>query len=471
MGRRSRKSEQKQNEAMLPVERRAAGSLAGIFSLRMLGLFMLLPVLSLYAESFTGSTPLLMGIALGIYGLTQSLFQIPFGMLSDRWGRKNIILIGLLLFAFGSVVAALAESIELLILGRAIQGTGAIAAATTALLADLTREEHRTRAMAIFGMSIGLSFTAAIVLGPVLNGWVGVSGIFWITAVLALAGIGVLYLVVPTPAHSHTHLDADPIPAQFMEVMKNGQLFRLNLGIFMLHLILTAVFVAVPIGLRDSGLPTSSHWMVYLGVVIVAIGIMVPMVIAAESRARMKEMFLTAIALVAASQFLLGTFSDSMWGIVFALVVFFGGFNLLEALLPSLIAKMAPADKKGTAMGVYSSSQFMGAFMGGLLGGALMYEDTGVMQIAPVFWAAGVLALIWIAVAVTMKRPGLVKTKLLRVGKMDQAKAQETAKNLQAIAGVVEAVVIAKEGVAYLKVEQKGLDEAALEVFVVEYDA
>ena len=446
---------------MLPVEKRAASSLAGIFALRMLGLFMLLPVLSLYAESFEGATPMLMGVALGIYGLTQALLQIPFGMASDRLGRKQVIAVGLLIFAAGSVVAALATTIEWIIIGRALQGAGAIAAAAMALLADLTREEQRTKAMATFGMSIGISFMVAIVLGPILNGWVGVSGIFWLTGVLALLGIVVLFKVVPTPVQSHMHHDAEADPAQFSDVLRDGQLLRLDFGIFALHLILTAMFVVIPIGLRDAGLVVSDHWMVYLGVMVVAVAIMVPLIIIAEKRGKMKEVFSLAIVLVALAQFGLWHFSGSMWGIILLMVLFFGGFNLLEATLPSLISKMAPADKKGTAMGVYSSSQFMGAFVGGVLGGWILGWSNG-EEIAPVFLWTGGIALLWLLFALSMERPLQVKTRLVRTGEMDVSQAALLAAQYREVTGVVEAVVIAEDRVAYLKVDEQTLDEKGL---------
>lgn len=446
---------------MLPGEKRAASSLAGIFALRMLGLFMLLPVLSLYAESFSGATPMLMGIALGIYGLTQALLQIPFGMLSDRIGRKKVIAIGLLIFAAGSVVAALATTIEWIIIGRALQGSGAIAAAAMALLADLTREEQRTKAMAIFGMSIGVSFMAAIILGPILNSWVGVSGIFWLTGLLALLGLVVLYKVVPTPTHSHMHHDAGSDPKQFGDVLRDGQLLRLDFGIFALHLILTAMFVVIPIGMRDAGLVAGDHWMVYLGVMVASVAIMVPMIIIAEKRGKMKEIFSLAIVLVALAQFGLWQFSDSLWGLILLMLLFFGGFNLLEATLPSLISKMAPVDKKGTAMGVYSSSQFMGAFVGGVVGGWILGWSGG-REIAPVFLVTAVLALAWLLLALSMARPQQVKTRLINVGEMDEAQAALLAGQLRAVSGVVEAVVIAEDRVAYLKVDEQSLDENGL---------
>jgi len=237
--------------SMTPQERRAAFSLAFIFMLRMLGLFLILPVFALYAEHLEGATPLLVGLAIGTYGLTQALLQIPYGLVSDRIGRKPVIIAGLIVFALGSMVAALAESITWVIVGRAIQGAGAIAATVMALAADLTREEHRLKAMAVIGSSIGVSFSIALIGGPVLNSWMGVPGIFWLTAVLAVLGILVVQYVVPDPAVTRVHRDAEAIPALFKDVLVNGQLLRLNFGIFALHLILTASFVTVPLTLRD----------------------------------------------------------------------------------------------------------------------------------------------------------------------------------------------------------------------------
>jgi len=451
----------REKSGMLPVEKRAAGSLAAIFGLRMLGLFMLLPILALYAEDLEGSTPLLMGLALGIYGLTQALLQIPFGMLSDRYGRKIMIAIGLLIFAVGSVVAAMATTIEGVILGRAIQGAGAIAAATMALLADLTREEFRTKAMATFGITIGMSFTLAIVLGPILNSFIGVSGIFWLTGILALLALVVLYKVVPTPTHLHMHHDAECDIAQCSSVLKEGELLRLNFGIFVLHLILTAIFVVIPIGLVDSGLVASDHWMVYLGVVVLAMGIMVPLVIQAESKGKMKEMFTLAIALVILSQLTLLQFSGSLWGIVIALIIFFGGFNLLEATLPSLISKIAPVDKKGTAMGIYTSSQFFGAFLGGVSGGWIYgWFDK---DITPIFLLSAGLATVWLMIALGMKRPQVVRTHLLNVGEVGDDRAAEMTQKLREITGVIEVVIIRDDQVAYVKANNDLEDRKVLE--------
>ena len=445
---------------MAPVERRAAVSLAGIFSLRMLGLFMILPVFALYAEKLEGATPALMGLALGAYGMTQALLQIPFGLLSDRFGRKPVILAGLVLFALGSAVAALSDDIFGIIIGRAIQGSGAIAAAVMALAADLTREEHRTKTMAIIGMSIGLSFSVSLVAGPVLDHWIGISGIFWLTGILALLGIAVLFTAVPTPVSSYIHRDAEPVPAQFAQVLRDAQLLRLDFGILTLHMILTASFTALPLVLRDyGGLPSSHHWWVYLPVLLVSVMAMVPLIIYGERRQRMKTVFLGAIIAVVASMFGLAEGYGSLTGIVLSLFLFYVGFNLLEASLPSLISRMAPPASKGTAMGFYSSSQFLGAFLGGSIGGWLLGEA----GFSGVFLFCAAAASVWLGVATTMADIQYLKTRLVRVGTMAADQAALLARQLSGVAGVVEAVVIAEEGVAYLKVDEKLLDEQAIE--------
>jgi MFS family permease len=426
----------------------------------MLGMFMILPVFALYAPKLEGATPALMGLAIGAYGMTQAILQIPFGLLSDRFGRKPVIAVGLLLFALGSVVAALSTSIYGVILGRAIQGAGAIAAAVMALAADLTREEQRTKAMAIIGMSIGFSFSLALVAGPILDHWIGLSGIFWLTAVLACLGIAVLYLVVPQPQVSRVHRDAEPVPAQFMGVLRDAQLLRLNYGILSLHLILTATFTVLPLILRDHlGMASAKHWHLYLPVMLLSVAAMVPFIILAERRRRMKQVFLGAIAVVALAEFGMAMWHVSFVSIALLLFVFYVGFNLLEATLPSLISKMAPSDSKGTAMGFYSSSQFLGAFIGGAAGGWLQ----GHFGIGGVLVFCGTVAVLWLLVAASMRSPRYLTTRMLRVGVVDAQQSRVLAQRFTQVRGVAEAVVIGEEGVAYLKVDNHALDEQALE--------
>ncbi|MEI2773765.1 MAG: MFS transporter [Candidatus Competibacter sp.] len=447
---------------MTATERRAAFWLAGVFSLRMLGLFMILPVFALYAEHLRGNTPALAGLAIGIYGFSQALFQIPFGFLSDHYGRKRIIYIGLLIFAAGSMVAALADSIYGVILGRALQGGGAVSAAVMALAADLTREEHRIKVMATIGVTIGLSFAASMILGPVLNSWIGVPGIFWLTSLFALLGIAVVRFQVPDPVSSRVHRDAEPVASQFGRVLLDGQLLRLNFGIFTLHLLLTATFVAVPLALRDAGLPSNQHWEIYLLALLFSMAAMVPLIIVAEKYRQLKAVFVGAILTLAATEFGLLNLHDTVLEIAALLLVFFSAFNLLEATLPSLIAKMAPPDAKGTAMGIYSSSQFLGAFAGGAIGGWLR----GLLGLKGVFAFTTFGAIAWLLVAWNMANPRYLSSYLLNVGDLDEVEAQLLASRLSEVQGVAEAVVVAAEGVAYLKVDRHVLDEIALRELV-----
>ena len=442
-----------------PSERRAAFSLAGIYALRMLGLFLILPVFALYAEGLPGVTPLLVGVAVGIYGLTQALLQIPFGLLSDRIGRKPVIVGGLLVFALGSVVAAMADDIWLIILGRALQGSGAIAAAVMALAADLTRESVRMRAMAFIGVSIGGAFILALVLGPLLDHWIGVPGIFWLTAGLALSGVAVTIFLVPRPARSSVHRDAEPVPAQFRAVLRQPELLRLDIGVFILHMTLTALFLVLPLELLEAGLAKESHWLLYLPVMLVSMALMVPFVIYAEKRRHLKGVLLGAVAALAAAQVFLYIGGGSLPVMVMALVVFFVAFNLLEATLPSLVAKTAPSAAKGTAMGFFTSAQFLGAFTGGLLGG-WAHQAAGV---GGVFLFGAVVALIWLLVAAGMAHPQYLSNQLLDVGPLNGDDASRLERDLLEIPGVAEAVVVAEEGVAYLKVDRRTLDQSALD--------
>lgn len=447
---------------MTAGERRATLGLAGVYGFRMLGLFLVLPVFALFAEGLPGATPLLIGLAVGVYGLTQAMLQVPFGLLSDRIGRKPVIFGGLLLFALGSLIAALATDIWIVILGRAIQGAGAISAAVMALAADLTREEQRTKAMATIGMTIGVSFMLAMLAGPALGELFGVSGIFWLTVVMALLGIALVALVVPTPTRSFVHHDAETVPAMFRRVIRNVDLLRLDFGIFTLHLILTALFLAVPLVLRDLGLAPAQHGLLYLPVMLASLAVMVPFIILAERRGMAKQVLLGAIGSMVVAQLALGYTIASFWGFVAALVLFFSAINLLEAMLPSLVSKVAPVEAKGTAMGVYSSSQFIGAFSGGLIGG-WVHQQFG---FAAVFAAGAAAATVWLLIASGMRKPGRYSSRLVNIGPPDSPAAGDLVNRLRNVPGVVEAVVVAEEGVAYLKVDRDRLDARALDEIV-----
>ena len=385
-------------DRMSPEERRAGASLASIFALRMLGLFLILPVFSVYAKTLPGGDNLaLVGFALGAYGLTQAVFQIPFGIASDLFGRKRVIVIGLLLFAFGSFIAAAAPDMTWIIVGRVLQGAGAISAAVTALAADLTREEHRTKVMAMIGSSIGLVFALSLVGAPVLYGWIGMGGLFVLTGVLALAAIVLLLKVVPPAPAPHGHAK---LP--FRQVLLNPSLLRLNFGIFTLHMMQMAMFVVIPHALvNHGGLPAAEHWKVYLPAVLVSFAVMVPAIIAAEKRDKMKPVFTAAIALLILVQAGLWVAGESLGGLALWLLLFFVSFNILEATLPSLVSRTAPPAAKGAALGVYNTTQAMGLFLGGSVGGSIAqhFGDNSVHAVC-----VG-LAIAWLAVAASMTFP------------------------------------------------------------------
>jgi MFS family permease len=453
------------NDRMSPLERRATGTLASIYGLRMLGLFLILPVFAVYAERLPGGDDhALVGLALGVYGLTQALLQLPFGMASDRLGRKRVIYAGLALFALGSFIAAVSHDIYWVIVGRSLQGAGAINAAVTALLADLTREEHRTKAMALIGGSIGLTFAASLVLGPALYQLVSIPGIFALTGALALAALAVVRYTVPAPAASHFHSDAEPVPARLLDVLRDPELARLNLGIFVLHAVLMAMFVVVPFGLRDAGgLDAHDHWQVYLPVLAVSVVPLLPLIIYSERRAWHKPVFLGAIALLAVAELALVPGIRHFWGIVLALTVFFTAFNLLEAMLPSLVTKIAPARSKGTAMGLYNTAQSLGLFAGGAFGGALSH----VSGATGVFLAGAALSVLWLAFAVGMRRPPAVRSLMYHLPALDHAQARLLEQRLAALPGVAEAAVLADERQATLKVDMRAFDERALHALLV----
>lgn len=447
------------SEKMSPIEWRAVFGLAGVYGLRMFGLFIILPVFALYAEHLPGGQDYtLIGIALGAYGLTQAFLQIPFGWLSDRIGRKPVIYLGLTLFAVGSFIAATADDIYWIIAGRIIQGAGAISAAVMALAADLTREEHRTKAMATIGMTIGTVFGLSLILAPILDRFIGVPGIFTMTGVLAFMAMFIVYKVIPDPQISRFHSDTEASAASFSKVLRNPELLRLDYGIFALHATLMALWLVVPLSLRDAGLATDDHWQVYFPVLLLSMVLIVPAIIYSEKKAKLKPVFIAAIAILLIGQGALAFMSGTVWGCAGALLIFFTAFNLLEASLPSLISKIAPVGAKGTAIGVYSSTQFFGAFVGASAGGFL-YQHYGHLAL---FAFCGVLIMVWLLLAATMKAPAAVRSKMYHVAEMDAQQAKTLSQQLTALSGVNEALVLANERVAYLKVDMKGFDESGV---------
>jgi MFS family permease len=442
---------------MARQELQAAGSLAAVFCVMLLGLFMIYPVFAAYARNLSGANAYLIGEALGIYGLTQGLLQIPFGLLSDKVGRKVMIVFGLTLFGIGSAVAAVSTTIGGVIVGRALQGSGAVGSVILALVADLTAEENRTKAMALVGISIGLSFIIALVAGPIIASFIGVAGIFWLMVVLALLGIAILLLAVPNPPRLRVHRDAEAVPALIGAALRDKELLRLDFGIFVLHAMLTASFLVVPGLLGETlAMPVHDQWMVYLPVLVLSVAVMLPAIIVAEKYRRMKGVFVGAVAALAASQIMLLCGAGNLFVLLAALLLFFSAFNVMEASLPSLITKAAPPDAKGTAMGLYSSLQFLGIFAGGVIGGFAHQHggDSGV------FAMTAALALLWFLVAATMAQPSYLTTRLFPIADGNADDAETLAAKLRQVPGVAEAVVIADEKLAYLKVDSRAFDAA-----------
>lgn len=446
---------------MTPLELRATWGLGTVFSLRMLGMFMVLPVLTTYGMALSGASEALIGIAIGIYGLSQAIFQIPFGLLSDHIGRKPMIIGGLLVFALGSIIAALSDSIWGIILGRALQGSGAIAAAVMALLSDLTREQNRTKAMAFIGVSFGVTFAMAMVLGPIVTHAFGLQALFWGIAILALLGIVITLTVVPS-ANSHVlNRESSMVKGSVSKVLHNSRLLKLNFGIMCLHILLMSSFVALPQMMANAGLAPAQHWVVYLVTMLVSFAAVVPFIIYAEMKRRMKQVFMGCVAVLFIAEVVLWFAGQDLWIIIAGVQLFFIAFNVMEAILPSLISKESPAGYKGTAMGIYSTSQFIGVAIGGSLGGWIFGLEGADM----VFAAGAIIALVWFAVSVTMQEPPYVSS--LRITLSESAVKNTTLEErLKAQPGVTEAVVVTAERSAYVKVDIKQTNRNQLEQLI-----
>jgi MFS family permease len=436
---------------MTVAERQSVISLSSIMGLRMIGLFMVLPVFTLYAHQLEGATPALIGVAMGIYGLSQALFQIPFGTLSDRFGRKPIILMGLLIFAAGSLMAGMAHSITFMIIGRALQGAGAVGSTILAMMADLTREEQRTKSMAIAGMTIGFSFSVAMFVGPVLTRWIPVNDLFFLAMLLGIIAILVLYIAVPTPLTHRWHRDTEPELKSFLNLLVAPELAKLNSGIFILHAIFTASFIVIPEMIETyAGLEVNRQWLFYLPTLLVAFIISLFCIGMAEKKHQLKPYFLGGIMALAIAELLLWMAPSHITLAVIGLSLFFAGFSLLEAFLPSLISRTAPAARKGSALGIYSCSQFLGIFVGGVLGGWLY----GKFSFTGVYFFCVMLALIWLALAFLMQPPRYLLTQLLRLQPGQQHRWESIAATLQIIPGMIEVTLVAEDGMAYLKMER-----------------
>ena len=439
---------------MNALERRSTFALSSIFALRMLGLFMIIPVFSVAGQSYQGATPALIGLAVGVYGLTQAILQIPFSLLADRFSRKPLVILGLLLFALGGAVAAMSESIYGVIIGRAIAGGGAVSAVVMALLADITREEQRSKAMAVMGMSIGVSFMVAFSLGPWLTSLVGISGLFWVTTIMGLAAISML-LLVPKVTRHHRNYQQGYV-TQLKQVLKMGDLNRLHISVFALHLLLTAMFIYMPSQLIEfADIPLSRHGLVYLPLLVISLFFAFPSIILAEKYRKMRGIFLTAIGGIVLGLLVLIFGFESKYILLLGLALFFIAFNVMEALLPSWLSKSAPIQSKATAMGVNASSQFLGAFFGGMIGGQLLILNNTSMG-----WGIlTAIAVVWLLISFGLVQPRYLSSLVIRLPESKQT--DEWTSQLLAIRGIEEVVVMPDQQVAYIKVDKQQIDDVA----------
>ena len=445
---------------MTPLELRATWGLGTVFSLRMLGMFMVLPVLTTYGMALQGATEGLIGLAIGIYGLAQAIFQIPFGLLSDRVGRKPLIVGGLLVFVLGSVVAATTTSIWGIILGRALQGSGAIAAAVMALLSDLTREQNRTKAMAFIGVSFGVTFAIAMVVGPIVTHLLGLHALFWMIAILATLGIIITLLVVPSTTEHVLNRESGMVKGSFRKVLANPKLLKLNAGILFLHILLMSSFVALPGEFEQAGFPASEHWKVYLVTMLIAFVGVVPFIIIAEVKRKMKLVFVSCVALLLIAELVLWQAGAHFWTLVVGVQLFFFAFNLMEAILPSLISKESPAGYKGTAMGIYSTSQFLGVAIGGSVGGWVFQH----IDAQAVFLLGAGIAILWLLVSLTMQEPPYVSSLRVVIDHTDNAHLLE--QRLRQAPGVSNVLIIAEERAAYIKIDSKMTNRQEIEALI-----
>lgn len=445
---------------MTPLELRATWGLGTVFSLRMLGMFMVLPVLTTYGMALQGATEGLIGLAIGIYGLAQAIFQIPFGLLSDRVGRKPLIVGGLLVFVLGSIVAATTTSIWGIILGRALQGSGAIAAAVMALLSDLTREQNRTKAMAFIGVSFGVTFAIAMVIGPIVTHLLGLHALFWMIAVLASLGIIITLLVVPSTSEHVLNRESGMVKGSFSKVLAYPKLLKLNAGILFLHILLMSSFVALPGEFEQAGFPASEHWKVYLVTMLIAFVGVVPFIIIAEVKRKMKLVFVSCVALLLIAELVLWQAGAHFWTLVVGVQLFFFAFNLMEAILPSLISKESPAGYKGTAMGIYSTSQFLGVAIGGSVGGWVFQH----VDAQAVFLLGAGIAIVWLLVSLTMQEPPYVSSLRVVIDRTDNAQSLE--QRLRHAPGVSNVLIIPEERAAYIKIDSKTTNRQEIEALI-----
>lgn len=427
-----------------------------IYSFRMIGLFIIFPIFSLYVDHLKDATPFLISLALGIYGLTQASLQLVLGIASDYIGRKKIILFGLLLFILGSIIAACSTNIYGIIIGRALQGAGAIGSTLTALIADITKEENRLKAMSIIGMSIGLSFMVAMMISPILNSIMGLSGIFWVTAIMGVVGVIMLFKI-PTPRVPSFHHEAKPVFHLIKSVIFHKELLRLNFGIFALHAILTALFIVVPIILtKRIEIAPDYQWLFYLPVLVISFGLVFPFIIIGEVRRKIRSLFIVAI--ITLTLCILGILFEFQHVVIMGmlLTLFFASFSFLEATLPSIISKTAPVGTKGTAMGIFSSAQFFGIFIGGSLGGVVfeLYNIAGVLIFCTIF------GILWFIVSLTMGDIQYLNSKIYHINLSNEQK--DALENiLSKEIGIYESNINLDEEAIYIKFDKKEFSEAS----------
>lgn len=429
-----------------------------IYCFRMIGLFIIFPIFSLYINHLNDATPFLIGLALGVYGLTQAMLQIILSICSDKYGRKPVIFFGLILFIIGSIIAALSTSIYGIIIGRAIQGAGAISSTLSALVADSTKEENRLKAMSLVGMSIGFSFLIAMMISSILNSMIGLSGIFWLTAVFGFISM-IMLSKIPTPKSSSFHHEGKTVFALLKNVISHKELLKLNYGIFSLHACLTALFIVIPPILTNIlEVKADYQWLIYLPVLIISFAIMFPFVMIAEVKRKMRSYFIIAVAILSVSLGLLALGYNHVIILSVLLTFFFAAFTFLESCLPSLVSKLAPVGSKGTAMGVFSSCQFFGIFIGGVVGGIVYHQ----YQISGVLCLCLAICILWLIVSIMMAEPTYFNSKVykLKSNSLDAKIALEEI--LAAQTGIYEYNTCLDEQAVYIKIDKKEIQEKNL---------
>ncbi|VFP80137.1 MFS transporter [Candidatus Erwinia haradaeae] len=443
---------------MTPIELHASWGLGIVFSLRMLGMFMVLPILTTYAIQLNDANETLIGVAIGVYGISQAIFQIPIGFLSDRFGRKLLIIIGLCFFAIGSIIAALTQSIWGIILGRALQGSGAISAAVMALLSDLTREQNYTKAMTCIGISFGITFCIATVLGPIITSKLGLQDLFWIIAILAIIAILITLLIVPSTSNHVLNRESEVIKSSVSYVITDRYLIKLNLSVLFLHILLMSNFIAIPPKLIQIGLQPSDHWKIYLYTMIISLVTAAPLIIYAEIKRKMKTIFISCVFLILGAEILLWTTDNNIWQALISLEIFFIGFNVMEAILPSLISKQSPAGYKGTAMGIYTTSQCIGVAIGGSMNGWIL-ESIGSHG---VFLSNILISIFWLLIGYSLSEP-LYLSSLRFTIKDSMTHAKQIATYLKKKEGVFDILILPKEKSLYVKVDDKIITRKEIE--------